>query len=64
MGQSTVYIDTKAKMNAYQAQFKRDVLWKPLLRLFRRYLKKDALPKTRYTEIRQAPVKLQGTLFC
>lgn len=34
-----------------------------MLRLFRRYLKKDALPKERYKEIRECPIKMQGQLF-
>ena len=37
-------------------QFKKDVLWKPLIRLFRRFLKKDALLKTEYRMIREKPI--------
>ena len=49
-GDSKVPDDTKAMLQSQTkykklTQFKRDVLWKPLLRLFRRYLKRDALDK-------------------
>ena len=47
----------------YQTQFKKDVLWKPLLRLFRRYLKKNALSKEKYQTIRDKPIYNQGKLF-
>ena len=47
-------------VNTYQKQFKRDVLWKPLLRLFRRYLKRGALPSQQYARIREKPIRLQG----
>ena len=39
------------------------MLWKPLLRLFRRYLKKDALTKQQYQDIRDRPLREQGQLF-
>ena len=50
-------------VNTYQKQFKRDVLWKPLLRLFRRYLKRGALPSQQYARIREKPIRMQGQLF-
>ena len=36
--------------------FKKDLLWKPLVRRFRRYLKKEALPADSYTRIFAKPV--------
>ena len=45
-------------------RMKKDALWKPLIRLFRRYLKKDALPQKVYNEVRLEPLAKQGYLFC
>ena len=42
---------------------KKDSLWKPLIRMFRRYLKKDALPTKTYYEVRTQPLNQQGYLF-
>ena len=52
-----------SKSRTYQTQFKRDVLWKPLLRIFRRYLKRDALEKHQYQQIREQPIRAQGKLL-
>lgn len=41
-----------------------DLLWKPLIRMFRRYLKKDALPLDSYESIREESYTRQGYLFC
>ena len=43
---------------------RKDLLWKPLMRNFRRFLKKDALTAEQYTEIRRRPYNEQGQLFC
>ena len=43
--------------------FKKDVLWKPLLRLFRRYLKNEALSSQTYKEIKAKPIVQQGELL-
>ncbi len=45
-------------------KMKKDAIWKPLIRLFRRYLKKDALPPSVYSTVRAKPLKEQGGLFC
>ena len=36
--------------------FKKDLLWKPLIRRFRRYLRKEALPADSYTRIYAKPM--------
>ena len=41
-------------------QIKKDAMWKPLLRMFRRYLKKDALPPATYATIQLRPLTSQG----
>ena len=38
-------------------------MWKPLLRLFRRYLKRDALHTKTYANIREMPIQDQGVLL-
>ena len=40
--------------------FKKDLLWKPLVRRFRRYLKKEALPADSYTQIFSKPIAQWG----
>ena len=44
--------------------FKKDTIWKPLIRLFRRYLKKHALSMIEYERIHDRPLQEQGQLFC
>jgi len=44
--------------------FKKDTIWKPLIRLFRRYLKKNALSMIEYEQIHDRPLHEQGMLFC
>ena len=44
--------------------FKKDLLWKPLVRRFRRYLKKEALPSETYQRIFSKPVIKWGSHFC
>ena len=44
--------------------FKKDLLWKPLVRRFRRYLKKEALPWETYQRIFSKPVIKWGPHFC
>ena len=46
------------------SQFKRDAVWKPVIRLFRRYLKNAAMPKVMYKRIHAQAVYNQGSLFC
>ena len=41
-----------------------NILWKPLLRQFRRYLKRDALSPEIYLQIRERELRQQGLLFC
>jgi hypothetical protein len=43
---------------------RKDLVWKPLLRMFRRYLKKDALMLESYDGIRSESIRDQGRLFC
>ena len=43
---------------------RRDLIWRPLLRMFRRFLKKDALSIDAYERIRGKPLARQGKLFC
>ena len=45
-------------------QLKKDAAWKPLIRLFRRYLKNDALSKATCDRIQDAPIGKQGQLLC
>lgn len=44
-------------------QMKKDAAWKPLIRLFRRFLKKEALSKATYQQIHGSPLAEQGLLF-
>ena len=44
--------------------FKKDAVWKPLLRQFRRYLKKEAISAEHFLKIRSASLKQQGELIC
>ena len=44
--------------------FKKDAVWKPLIRQFRRYLKKSAISSEIYAKIRQKSMKNQGALLC
>ena len=46
-----------------EKKFKKDSYWKPLLRLFRRYMKKGALYKGAYRKIRSRPVEEHSRLF-
>ena len=46
------------------SQLKKDAAWKPLIRLFRRFLKKEALDKATYSRIHLAPLAIRGKLFC
>ena len=44
--------------------YRRDLVWRPLIRLFRRWLKKDALSIETYEGIREENFTRQGLLFC
>jgi hypothetical protein len=44
--------------------YRRDLIWRPLIRLFRRWLKKEALSIETYERIRESDVRNQGKLFC
>mmetsp|Transcript_38270 Transcript_38270/g.50192 ORF Transcript_38270/g.50192 Transcript_38270/m.50192 type:complete len:92 (-) Transcript_38270:402-677(-) len=44
--------------------FKKDAVWKPLIRHFRRFLKKDALPPETYQKVHLQKLKQQGKLLC
>lgn len=44
--------------------YRRDLVWRPLIRLFRRWLKKDALSIETYEGIREECITRQGFLFC
>ena len=43
--------------------YKRDVQWKPFLRLFRRFMKREALTQAQYAFIRTEPLPQQGRLL-
>ena len=42
---------------------KKDTLYRPLMRLFRRYFRKDALSQREYDSIHEQPIQEQGLLF-
>ena len=44
-------------------KFKKDSFWKPMVRLFRRYMKKAALDRSAYRKISLRPLKEQGRLL-
>ena len=44
--------------------FKKDLLWKPLIRRFRRYVKKEALSADTYARIFSKPVTKWAAHFC
>ena len=44
--------------------FKRDMLWKPLLREFRRFIKAKAMEELSRNELRKLSVNAQGELLC
>lgn len=44
-------------------QVKKDALWKLLIRMFRRFLKKEALPKSTIAQIHMQPLGMQGHLL-
>ena len=44
-------------------KFKKESFWKPLVRLFRRYMKKGALEKSTLLKIRRRPLHEQGKLL-
>lgn len=48
----------------YSLKFKKDALWKPLIRLFRRFLKKDAITKETHLSILKQPIETQGLFYC
>ena len=50
--------------NRMAFNFKKDAAWKPLIRCFRRFLKKVALPRETYLMIRTKPLPEQGPLLC
>ena len=50
-------------MRMRDRQLKKDAMWKPLIRLFRRFLKKDVLSKATYEMIHSQPIYAQGELF-
>lgn len=52
------------KLLAVSTNHRKDLLWKPLMRMFRRYLKKDALSLEIYEGIRDKNFNMQGLLFC
>ena len=44
--------------------YRRDLIWRPLIRLFRRWLKKEALSIEAYERVRESEISTQGKLFC
>lgn len=56
-------VPMEVPMEKKTCQFKRDVLWKPLFRLFRRFLKKQALTSADYKSIQKHPILSQGKLL-
>lgn len=63
MGQSVRIPSMMAGMRVRDRQLKKDAMWKPLIRLFRRFLKKDVLSKATYEMIHSQPIVVQGKLF-
>lgn len=57
-------LDEPELMAQSAACFKKDLLWKPLVRRFRRYLKKEALSHATYSRIFSKPVVKWGSHFC
>ena len=51
-------------MEQSTSYFKKDLLWKPLIRRFRRYIKKEALPTETYAKIFSKPVTKWASHFC
>ena len=47
-------------ISTYRQDYKKDVLWKSLLRLFRRFLKKEALSKQSFQLIEEKSLASQG----
>ena len=45
------------------SQYKCNLVWRPLIRMFRRYLKNGILPTKSYQLIRAKPLQAQGNLF-
>jgi len=56
--------DQKLSLSYLSTNYRRDLVWRPLIRLLRRWLKKDALSIEMYDGIREEPVTRQGLLFC
>lgn len=52
------------KLTYLSNNHRKDLLWKPLIRMFRRFLKKDALTLDTYEGIRAECLTKQGLLFC
>ena len=55
--------ELEPRLATLNRQLKKDAVWKPLIRLFRRYLKKNALSHSTYTSIHSRPLSEQGALF-
>ena len=56
--------DQNVKLTYLSNNHRKDLLWKPLIRMFRRFLKKDALTLDTYEGIRAECLTKQGLLFC
>ena len=59
-----VQTDLKYPFSYRSTNYRRDLVWRPLIRLFRRWLKKDALSIETYEGIREECITRQGYMFC
>lgn len=51
------------KPKKQKMQLKRDVFWKGILRLFRRFVRHEALQQAEYKAIRKRPIEERGNLY-
>ena len=56
--------DKKLNLCYISTNYRRDLVWRPLIRLLRRWLKKDALSLEMYDGIKEECITRQGLLFC
>lgn len=61
--QNNLSNNQQIEMLAESINYKRDLIWRPLFRMFRRFLKKNALKQEEYNRIRQKPLDKQGLAF-
>jgi len=59
-----VQLPPKKSLTYLSTNYRRDLMWRPLIRMFRRWMKKDALSIDLYEGIRLESTSRQGLLFC